>query len=475
MIYRKKSKKLIIKVPEMYLDDIKRSLYYHPPDFNYHLDYFLYVADKIIHISSYKKFKNLHKIPISSVVLRLELGKDYRKYLDYLLKYNFIATDNHYIVGDSENEGKCKCYCLTTTYKKDELAEYEISKKSLLKKYLRWKEEKYGKMVNDKFMGNLYKMMKRFTVDMDAVHTYLSEGLKNKTLTKLQAQLELDKCMKINAKDPYSLFMTKDSYGRVHTNFTNLSKHIRDNFIYMDGEKLSQLDVISSQPAFLYVLFKDYTGKIISEMEKNLNGSKFSISPYTIKKTGVDMRDKYVNKLNHYSGKGIYSNDFHPTLTNFHYTDYLDMLTDSVQEMEKYRNILKSGIYEFFQDKWEELYLEPVSRKVIKKEWITHVFGVNHTKKTWKLQKIWDREFPLFTKILHHFKNGSHKPLAHELQRREAKMIYGDLCPVIDSMGITYFTVHDCMVVKESEKERVQVEFEKVLKQNKIVTGVSHG
>jgi len=475
MRYDKGLNKLYIKIPERFITDLSGCLTKNIPNFSfkYNFDYFLYIASKIISISTYKKFKNLQKVPISSTVLRFELGKHYKRYIEYLIKYNFIETDNHYIVSDEEKRGKCKCYGLCKQYKNQKLTSYELTKKSLLNKFLNWKKKKFGEVVSDEMMGQLYTMMQKVSIDIDGVKNYLDKSVKNKEFSRRKAELELLKCERINNnKDPYSLFLVKDLYGRVHTNFTNISKYIRENFLHLDGEKITQLDVISSQPAVLYAVIKRYLNKVLKEVE-TFHNDEYYLSPYEISTSSEDERDKYLNKDNSYHGKPIYKNDFDPVINKFGFSNYTDMLEEAVNELDRYRTMLKKGIYEFFQYRWEDFFWEDTSRDKIKKEWIRYIFGRNENKFNEKMEIIWNQEFPLLNKIIKHFKKGNYKPLSHELQRQEADIIYNKVCPEINKTGKLYFTVHDCLAVKESDADELYNKFDEILLNNDVVTGVA--
>jgi len=467
--------KPIIKLPKKFKDELERCLKYNSPNFpfKYNIDYFLFIASKIIYLNSFSKFKNLKKVPISSKIIRMELGKHYKRYLEYLLEFKFINTDNYYIVGKNKTDGKCKCYGLHKRYNDDKVVNYEIVKPSLLKKMLKWQNDKFGKMRNDELLGHLYDMMRTFKVDIRGAKEYLDNEVKNKRLSKRKARLELDKCERINGDDVHSLFLTRDRFGRVHTNFTNISRHIRENFLISEnGEKLVQLDVISCQPALLYTLFKNYLNKILDESGK-YREDEFYMSPFEITPNAEDVRDKYVNRNNSYSGEHIYKNSFNPTIKSFGFKSYSDMSREAIDELGRYKIILKSGLYEFFQDRMDFYFSEEKTRDEIKKEWITHVFGRNNVKYNEKMQSIWEIEFPLLTKILTHFKKGDHKSLAHELQRKESNIIYNKLCPTMNKNKIDYFTVHDCIVVKESDADFTYDTFEEILNENGVVTGVS--
>ena len=54
-----------------------------------------------------------------------------------------------------------------------------------------------------------------------------------------------------------NLFFTFDPHGRFHSSFTNLKKEIRNQYLTIDGQKLSCLDIKTSQPFFLVQIMKE--------------------------------------------------------------------------------------------------------------------------------------------------------------------------------------------------------------------------
>jgi len=57
------------------------------------------------------------------------------------------------------------------------------------------------------------------------------------------------------------IFFKFDSYGRLHTNFTVLKKDIRQKYLTIDGELLSEIDISNSQPFFFAVYLKKELGE----------------------------------------------------------------------------------------------------------------------------------------------------------------------------------------------------------------------
>jgi len=463
---------IVIQVPSKAKSDIEFLLKYKKPSFPCNVDYLLYIVGKLIQIPQYNsKLKNLHKVPLYSLILRYELGKNYKKYLDYLINNKVIETDNHYIVSSPEHEGKCKCYGLVKKYRSSKLTDHTITKKSLLKQILKWKEKVFKEYENDELLTKLYGMMDGFNIDIDSATTKLDSMLDNKEINQRQHDLELNKCIKINNKKEtsLSLFITKDSYNRVHTNFTNLSKIIRENYLYHNGNKVTGVDIVSSQASLLCSTFSEYRDSL-----KMVNENPFEVTDLP---KNEDVREKYVNKLNNYTGKHIYL-DINRTVNYFDLDPTL-MIEKTSKEISKYIQAMSTeGIYEFFQFKYDEMFGVNKDRKDVKKRWISYVFGKSYTKvptneELYMIYSIWNAEFPMLNKIMNHFKSADYKTLAHTLQRKEADLIFNKVCPAIDSeLGIEYCTVHDSIIVEEQYCEQVSDIFDRILIENNIITHV---
>jgi hypothetical protein len=477
---------LTVKVPDRIEAHLDTMLSLHPVDFGakHFKDSFMFIISKIIHIASNNaKFKNLDKVPISSTILMNEVGRHYRKYLDYLIQWNMITSDYHYICGDNSNGvmGKCICYGIDTKFKKNKNVSYKITKKSIVSKYYKWKETMFGKIADDELLSKLYGMISRFTVDFDSAKKYMYDLLElgiEPDLTKEKIEKELAKCRRINdIENEQRIFMTQDAFGRVHTNFTQLSRHIRDKFLLLDGEPVIGIDIVSSQASLLYTLLNDFVNKtekstrIIRDESNPL--AKYAMIPDELDHlTQVDVRDVYTNRNNHYTGEPIYNVDFNPSISKFGYDTYDEMLKVARFELSKMNDALQSGIYEFFQDKWFEVNLERKTRHEMKRMWITYVFG-KPNKVSKKMKRIWDLEFGLLRKIIDHFKKLDYRILAHTLQRTESDIVYNQVCENIDSeLNIPYGTVHDSLIVQQKHSVSAKNIFSTTLTKNNVVTGV---
>lgn len=468
---------ITLKIPQGITENLEAQLEWNPPSWlkRYDKEKFLYIISKIVSLSlGNRKYNSLELVPLSSIVLRYELGKHYKKCIDWLLSHKFIKTDNHYIVGNDTRDGKCKCYGLTKSYKSKKLVDFTLTNRFILTKILNWRKNRLSETVSDPMMGKLYSMMDNFEVDIDSAKEELLELRDSNTITEQQMVIELDKCEKINIQgdEKLDLFIVKDDYSRIHTNITNISKKIRENHLYINGKKAVGIDIVSSQPALLHSLFQDYLNRInaLPNMVKN---SQFYIEPDDIRR---DIRDKYVNKNNKYTGTSVYDSDDEITLSKLGFNTFSNCLNALNIDIKFFKSVLDNGIYEFFQFKWDEMYGQILERDEMKRLWLTYVFGrggdSNNISPTMKFMRhFWDYYFPSLNKLLKYFKVGDYKTLSHKLQRKEADLIYNKLCPrVEDEFGIIYSTVHDSIIVTEDVSDSVMELFNEILEENDIYT-----
>lgn len=469
---------LTVFLPSGLKESFDNYMLFNPPDFKFksYVDHFYYIFAKIYGVANGKpRFKNLDKVPISSTILMNELGRHYKRYIDYLLEGGFIDTDNHYIVSDKNVVGKCKCYCITEPYKSIKTTErVKISSKSIVGHYIRWKEEMFSKVADDNMLSKLFDMVQKFHIDTDEATKYLLELQEtDPKITDEWIKNELKKCECINNKDETAskklMFIIRDPYNRIHTNLTNLSKHIRENFLYVGGEKVKSIDIVSSQASLLYLLMREERNKIESAAN-NPNVNQFVLDQYV---PGSDVRDKYVNSRNSYTGEHI----LHPivaknSVSKLGKTTYFETLSCVDSELIEIQRTLKAGIYEFFQNQWYIRFGVALKRDQIKKKWISYVFGKPGASCK-KMRSIWESTFPMLSKIMDNFKKNDYRVLAHTLQKTEADLVFNKVCKSIDdNLGIAYGTVHDSLLVPATKYEEAKELFCAILDENGIVTGV---
>jgi hypothetical protein len=403
------------------------------------LDKFLWILSKIDYITDKDPyvFKDLPMVPISSVILRHEIGERYKEYLDILLSLKIIDTDNFYVTPNNGGKySKCKCYGFTSKFNKRSLVPYYINNKALIKKKDAWLAKQRKNIIKEESTNSLYNKLKNVSIDIKSAEHYLRNKLSNGEISEREFHLEWLKCNRINDKDFY---ITKDDYGRIHTNLTSISKYIRDNFIKINDQDITGIDIKSSQPAILYSILTEFYNKTINNFDDEF--------------TFIDPRKKYISKFNQSHNKihfldGILIDS--PEIDNVISMDvYLNLLH---RDIHQYKFLLNSGIYESFANGWEAQFGEKITIDQSKKLWYQFAFGRIHTPKYKKCRRVWKSLMPIVVDLIERIKKTNHKVMAHLLQRRESHIVIDNLCKDFDlNVDENYFTVHDCIYfIKEN-------------------------
>lgn len=220
---------------------------------NLKTDYIINIMHELI-LKFY--FTNEVKHNLWSVILKKKYGKYYALYIDYLIKNNFMTLVSNYYSGR-----KAKTYKLLIT--ELNIIRVKVTDKILLKKSKKnYLFRTFTLIQNSPIPTDLRKILVddlyKVEIDYDKALNWLNTEKENKSI-------ELSKYFKnltsIDGIDTGHIFFKFDSYGRLHTNFTVLKKHIRNNFLKIDGEEISEIDIKNSQPFFFGVYLKEKIGE----------------------------------------------------------------------------------------------------------------------------------------------------------------------------------------------------------------------
>lgn len=181
---------------------------------------------------------------LHSLILKEIYGKFYNYYMDYLLENNFI-----YLVSDYVVEVKARTYKLYPGIMNDTVpvdifpSKFTEKKKRIAFKY----PEQHSSILSD-VRGFLQNDITRISIDHIGAMEWIDKEKKEGNLTigqHTKSKIDIDK---IKRNDIYCKF---DKFGRMHTNFTTLRKHLRHEYVTIDGAKTCEIDIKNSQPFFL--------------------------------------------------------------------------------------------------------------------------------------------------------------------------------------------------------------------------------
>lgn len=436
--------------------------------------WFLYIINVLP--QSKRKFSKMDMIPLSSEVLKSWLTSRYSSYIKLLEGYKFIAIDHNYKIGK-----RCKLYNIT--YDNKQLEDYVITDKALTKRlyteFVRKRDEisntlkqKLDEPVFNELTAKkeyFEKIMKNIQIDDQRAYKIISES------TSSDISKSIEKTRIKDVKDGL-LFSSFDKNGRFHTNFTQLSKSVRNNCLMLNNEKLSEIDIVSCQPQMLYLLMKDLKKDVdlVIEDEGDLTAQELGdFNP-------ADCRLNYTSDKNKIDFSILVAENNKNKFDKYNHYGY-DSLKSFSEQLEKdiklFGNILHkdsgTDIYKIFCLVMEKNGT-PVSRDTMKKTFLSFLFSDDSKYTGFNvIRNIWKKQFPAMYSVILHDKIGDHTSIANKLQSKESEFIYGTLMPKLQQANIDFFTVHDCVFVQQSKSKDAYDIFNSSAENFGLVSGIT--
>ena len=180
-----------------------------------------------------------------SVLLQQKYGCTYKQYLNWMLGNGIIELKSKWFAGK-----KASTYNLRIDLENETICRYRNSDKVLLKKWnksnnLEEYEKKYTLSdVQKELIEDLYYVDLDYQAAFESLKREYDNGF-------ISYSNYIRNRMSIETIQNKDIFWNFDSYGRMHTNFTVLKKAIRNNYLTINGEELTELDIKNSQPFFL--------------------------------------------------------------------------------------------------------------------------------------------------------------------------------------------------------------------------------
>ena len=191
------------------------------------------------------------KFNLSSMILKGKYGEYYNYYIDYLCENGFMSLVSKYYVGKKTNS-----YKIDTKYVYD-VVRWKNYDKILLKKSKNRYEtsitEMKGNSINADIRKGLIDSLDKIKIDFDGANNFIK---KLKDADKIDESKYQRNMISIENIRDQNIYFNFDDYGRFHTNFTILKKEIRNNFLTINNEMLTEVDINNSQPLFFAVILK---------------------------------------------------------------------------------------------------------------------------------------------------------------------------------------------------------------------------
>jgi hypothetical protein len=311
-----------------------------------------YIIDLSSYFISQYLFFGLEEIPLSSVITRQRYGCNYNIIVQYLLDKRVIFFHKDYMKGKH-----VRSYRINKNILEGEIFGYKNFDKFLLKKHKKLLDISINSESENKIPSNIKEKLIRFLylakLDEESTEILLNT-------IKVDREIYLKNKHSIDCINNKQIFFHFDSYGRMHTNFTNLKSIFRKQCLFINGKKTTEIDIKNSQPLFLNKLIEEHKSEFKFdgeelELYRNLtfNGKFYD---YINSKVQVENKKKLkdlVYKL--FFGKN-HPNKFEKEFSKIFPTIY--------KFIKFYKN--KTGDYKNFSYKLQELESNLIFNKIVK-------------------------------------------------------------------------------------------------------------
>lgn len=198
-----------------------------------------------------------------SPLLQQKYGMRYKYYFRWLIGNGIIDIKSKWYSGK-----KSITYRLALDLQTAHIKRHRNNDKILLKKWEMYHSLERADVDEDlkKLRVKLIEDLFYVELDYDAAKDQLQKEFDIGLIDQKSYSKNLMTLDSINCKQVYWNF---DKYGRLHTNFTILKKSIRNNFLTINKNKISEVDISNSQPFFLAILLK-----------KNLNSKQLQMPEF---------------------------------------------------------------------------------------------------------------------------------------------------------------------------------------------------
>lgn len=408
---------------------------FHPHEIDsFCLDKLKYIIGLISSIPSNNKLLKLNQgfVPVHAATLQNNI-KDYRVYLDYLLRTNILQTD-HFYIEKSKSRGYRFAEEYNTILKPESVQKYTIRKliSENTNPRLRKRNSKYS-YLSKWFNPDLQ-------IDVSAAYDYLADQFrinKNNTSDYQARRKYIINRLSVDRLANQDYYFLKDTnVGRLHTNLTNLKSPIR-NFISYAGNPLVSVDIRNSQP-FLCNTFVNANFYLFSGEPKN--------QPLFIE------NNQYFISISELS-KQFNFNNINSTYRLSEIVSFLTLgKTEhslAAVELQRYLDLTASGrLYQYIQSEFkEQTGIEIPLGKKLKEVMFTVMFTDNRYigQKEAEPKRVFKTLFPYMYDLFALIKKGDASTLPRLLQSIEAKIILDRVCYRIsvDNPYLPIFTIHD--------------------------------
>lgn len=424
-----------------------------PPPFKFNKEYVYYFVSKLIESIAYRNMDKIHdkypdnnKNSMSAMIkhfthmcatINQDFFRNSKQHLDYL--YLNLPNEGRFFWRKNYAKGDCFSYKIPKYYWGDgELELVQLSERSFVNKIKKHYKPTVENVVKKRFNFTIgYFDTERFELDeksalKDLYAEYQKTGNYQKYLLNVVRLMNLK-------NGHYSFHHNPNTDGRLHTAITQFPKICRKHLKY-DKERLSEIDLSSSIPFFLSYILSHYSTLQPIDLI-SINSSKDLLYHYMLVKSSVE---------------------------------------PSSREIQHFRElVLNNELYEYFMDDFMKLYHfeqnffnlfnrlfdgdQDDLRKYCKKRFLSMLFAKPSQYRDEQI--VFKKYFPTIHNFLMKYKRKKfrdfrkfdwHKKLSYLTFQLESHFMVNIIAREINNLfrrKIPLFTLHDCIVVKESHLE----------------------
>lgn len=429
----KYKKQFKIAVPECSIKYLSKAIENEPPTFEFEIESFYGI---IYDISSNLSKSSKLMTPLSSKILQQKYGEGYRDMLDYLTDKHIIIESRHF------TEGNCRKFGFPNSDKElKKMLTVLIDLNTSFGRYVKNRHNKEQKTA--KWKAEHIKILRKEFYDMKFDTDLAIEELNSikESLTNEQYMAIYGDILSLSKGNSIQRFFGRNETNyRIDSNITSLKSYFKKFII--DTYQLYQLDLKNSQPV-LFNIILNLIIKVIN-LEVDVNSSTSTLF----------YGDKVLKRLVIESGKGFEKNQ--------------KLVGVLINEIEEYRLHTSNGTWYEHLSEVYNLYYETnyFDRDRAKSMWMALAYSSNHSKNYNVVKKAFEEKYPCIGKIMRKFKNTKHSELAVILQKIESNIFIDQISLELIGNNIVPITIHDSIIIKESQQVESQIIMNNVLARN---------
>jgi len=406
----RKSKNIILYLPDLLISDLDEYLVLNPPKFIYKIEYFYYIVHYLSEQQLKYKKKQVYRLDLK--YLKSVTVSNIMSYVTFLKKGEFIVTDGSYQSGRESLK-----YVLNEKFI-GSVAKIELEKECRLSKRIVKKMTSRKAHYNrfEPFLKSMYKELMKLELDYDKSEEWIRNNASEKQMISYLISIN-----QIRDKR-YRYCKRNKTNNRLDTNLTNLKSDLRQFII---GNYVS-IDLKNSQPFLLGMLIES----IINKRE--------TLCCYL----------QYEKLTKSFGVKGI------KDILLFHQNE-------EKRKMVNFKPFYDSVLNGVFYDEFTKSHVGEITRNQVKEMMFGVLFSKNHDYSTHNRfvpyesdKKSFESVYPFVYYVIKTLKNRNYKNLSIFLQKFESYLFIDCIAKELEGNGIIPFTIHDSVIVKIEDKEK---------------------